>query len=77
MIHKEGVVITDIVDGSAAAKAGLRRGDTILKINDKYIFTSDGLLKALSPFNPGESIKVRYIRDGNEKSAKATLTKRS
>lgn len=74
---QEGVVITDIVDGSAAAKAGLRRGDTILKINDKYIFTSDGLLKALSPFNPGESIKVRYIRDGNEKSAKATLTKRS
>jgi hypothetical protein len=74
---QEGVVITDIVDDSAAAKAGLRRGDTILKINDKYIFTSDGLLKALSPFNPGESIKVRYIRDGNEKSAKATLTKRS
>lgn len=74
---QEGVVITDIVDGSAAAKAGLRRGDTILKINDKYIFTSDGLLKALSPFNPGESIKVRYIRDGNEKSTKATLTKRS
>lgn len=73
---QEGVVITDIVDGSAAAKAGLRRGDTILKINDTYIFTSDGLLKALSPFNPGESIKVRYIRVGKEKSVKATLTKR-
>jgi hypothetical protein len=72
----DGVVIGDIVDGSAAAKAGLRRGDTILKINDKYIFTSDGLLKALSPFNPGESIKVRYIRDGKEKSVKATLSKR-
>lgn len=69
----QGVIISDIVDGSAAAKAGLRRGDTILKINNTYIFTSDGLLDALKPFNPKEKIKVRYIRDGKEKSTKAIL----
>lgn len=69
----QGVIISDIVDGSAAAKAGLRRGDTILKINNTYIFTSGGLLDALKPFNPKEKIKVRYIRDGKEKSTKAIL----
>jgi PDZ domain-containing secreted protein len=73
---EDGVLITDIVEGSAAAKADLRRDDVILKINDKYIFTSDGLLKALRPFNPGETIKVRYIRDGKEKSVKAKLSGR-
>lgn len=72
----DGVIISDIVDGSAAAKSGLRRGDTILKINDKYIFTADGLLKALRPFNPGDKVKVRYIRDGKEKSIKAVLSGR-
>jgi S1-C subfamily serine protease len=35
----DGVVITDMIDGSAAGAAGLRRGDVLLKINDKYIFT--------------------------------------
>jgi hypothetical protein len=73
---EDGVLITDIVEGSAAAKADIRRDDVILKINDKYIFTSDGLLKALRPFNPGETIKVRYIRDGKEKSVKAKLSGR-
>lgn len=73
----DGVLITDIVAGSAAAKAGLRRDDVILKINDKYIFTSDGLLKALRPFNPGDKIKVKYIRDGKEKSVSTTLSGRN
>jgi len=69
----QGVVISDIVDGSAAAKAGLRIGDTILKINKTYIFTSSGLLDALRPFNPNEKVKVSYIRDGKEKCTKAVL----
>jgi hypothetical protein len=73
----DGVVITDVVTGSAAAKAGLRRDDVLLKVNDKYIFTSDGLLKALRPFNPGDKVKVRYIRDGKEKSANAVLSGRN
>lgn len=73
----DGVVITDVVTGSAAAKAGLRIDDVLLKVNDKYIFTSDGLLKALRPFNPGDKIKVKYIRDGKEKSANAVLSGRN
>lgn len=73
----EGVIITDIVNGSAAEAAGLRRGDVVLKINNKYIFTSNGLLDALHPFNPNEKVKVRYIRDGKEKSTSATLKARS
>ncbi|MBK9735371.1 MAG: PDZ domain-containing protein [Saprospiraceae bacterium] len=68
-----GVVITDIVNGSAAEAAGLRRGDVILKINDKYIFTSNGLLNTLNPFNVNEKVKVKYIRDGKEKSTSVTL----
>ncbi len=64
-----GVVVTDIVPGSAAESAGLRRGDTILKINDKYIFTINGLLEALNPFNPDEKVKIKYIREGKENLA--------
>lgn len=78
MIEKtdSGVVVTDIVPGSAAESAGLRRGDTILKINDKYIFTINGLLEALNPFNPDEKVKIKYIREGKEKSGSGKLKAR-
>jgi S1-C subfamily serine protease len=72
----DGVVITDMTDGSAAGAAGLRRGDVLLKINDKYIFTSNGLIDALKPYNPTEAVKVRYIREGKEKSVSVTLKAR-
>ena len=71
-----GVVVTDIVPGSAAESAGLRRGDTILKINDKYIFTINGLLESLNPFNPDEKVKIKYIREGKEKSGSGKLKAR-
>jgi len=71
-----GVVINDMVDGSAAASAGLRRGDIILKISDTYIFTSNGLLEALKPYNPNDKVKVKYIREGKEKSTSAVLKSR-
>ena len=68
-----GVIVTDIVPGSAAESVGLRRGDTILKINDKFIFTSSGLLEAFNPFNPDEKVKIKYIREGKEKSGSTKL----
>lgn len=68
-----GVIVTDIVPGSAAESVGLRRGDTILKINDKFIFTTSGLLEALNPFNPDEKVKIKYIREGKEKSGSTKL----
>lgn len=71
-----GVVITDLVNGSAAEKSRLRRGDTILKINDTYIFTTAGLLEALKPYNPNEKVKIGYLRGGKEKSTKAVLNAR-
>lgn len=73
----DGVEITDIVEGSAAAGAGLRRGDILLKINERYIFTINSLLDALHPFNSGEKIKVKYIRAGKEKSTSAVLKGRN
>lgn len=72
-----GVVITDLVEGSAAAASGLRRGDVLLKVNNTYIFTSNGLIDALHPFNPGDKVKVRYIREGKEKSATTVLKARN
>jgi hypothetical protein len=67
----QGVVLSEIVDKSVAQKSGLKAGDTILKINDTYVFSTDMLLKALSVFDKGDSAKITFLRDGKEKKVKA------
>jgi len=72
----DGVVITEILEGSAAQQAGFRRGDVLLKVNTKYIFTYQGLIKALHPFNPGDKVKITCLRDGKEIKRTTILQKR-
>jgi len=67
----EGVVVSDVVEDSAAQKAGLKDGDTILKINGKYVFNTEMLLDVLSQFDKGDKIKVSYLRNGKEKKTDA------
>ena len=67
----QGVIISNVVDKSVAQKAGLKTGDTIIKINDTYVFNMDMLLKALSKFDKGDTAKVTFLRDGKEKKVKA------
>lgn len=68
-----GVKVTEVMTGSAAEAAGLRRGDVLLKVNNGYIFSSNGLLESLHPYNPGDKVKIKYLREGKEKSATVTL----
>jgi len=67
----EGVVVSDIVPDSVAKKSGLRSGDTILKINDTYVFNTKMLLKVLADFEKGDKVKVTYLRDGKQMTTKA------
>ena len=64
----QGVTIENVVENSVAEKAGLMSGDVILQINNDYTFNVDMLLQALSQFDKGDKCKVKYIRDGKEKT---------
>jgi carboxypeptidase Q len=46
-LEDDGVTISQVVDGSAAAKAGLVAGDRILKIGDVAVTDGDGLRGAI------------------------------
>ncbi len=58
----EGVYITDVDMDSPAMKAGLNRGDVIVKIGDMPVNTVDEYMSALHNCDPGENIKVEYAR---------------
>lgn len=71
-----GAQITDISNESAAEKAGLKKGDVIVKINDKKVIDPASLSEVVTSFKPKEEVTIFYKRAGKESSAKATLGER-
>lgn len=72
----DGVKITNVSDGSAAAKAGLKEGDIITKVGDKKITGTEDLLDAINARKPKEDVTISYKRDGKTTNTKATLGER-
>lgn len=71
----EGIVVVSVVDGTGAFKAGFKKGDVITKVNDENVSSSAYLKYALYKYNPGEKVKVTYIRNGKEKTVQVELSK--
>ena len=71
---KEGVIITDVIATSSAAKAGLQVGDLITQIEDIKIKNSAMLRYQLYKYKIGSTIKVKYIRNQTENTIKVALT---
>ena len=70
-----GVVITDIVEGKAADKAGLKRTDVILAVNGHAISSVDEMRLMVARLAPGESVKLKIVRDGRERTLDVKLDK--
>jgi serine protease Do len=70
----EGDYLIEVVKASPAEKAGLVKGDIITKIDDKKLTGNDAeLAKVISTKKSGDTIKVTYWRDGNEKTVDIAL----
>ncbi|NJD09439.1 MAG: PDZ domain-containing protein [Gemmatimonadetes bacterium] len=66
--------VVSVVDASPAAKAGLKKGDTILRINN--LGASEQLLASLgSSLTPGDTVTFHIRRDGREQDLQLVATK--
>lgn len=63
-----------VVEGSPAAKAGIRGGDIITKVNNINVDQKTSLSGVLSQFDVGQTVELSVIRDGKTIKLKATLT---
>ncbi|HVS52206.1 MAG TPA: Do family serine endopeptidase [Opitutaceae bacterium] len=70
-----GVVISDIIPGSAAEKAGLKRTDVILAVDGHPVTSLDELRLRIAQMAPGSSAKLKVVRDGKERTVSVTLDK--
>jgi serine protease Do len=69
----KGVIVSNVNAGNAADKAGVKRGDIIVAINDDPISDGNSLRNKVAGTEPGSSITLKIIRDGQEKELKVTL----
>jgi serine protease DegQ len=71
-----GVVVLEVVGDGPAAKAGLRPGDVIVRMDDANVDTVEDLFGELRQRRPGSQVRLTFIRDGREQQATVTLADR-
>ena len=69
----EGVRIADLSANSPAAKAGLQKGDIIIKLGQYKVSNLSDYSNALKNFNPGDSVELTYLREGKENKTQIEL----
>ena len=72
-----GVLLSDVRKGGPADLAGIRGGDTIVKIAGTTIANLYDMTYALQDSKPGETVDVIVLREGKEVTLRATLGERS
>jgi serine protease Do len=73
---KNGVIISNVVSGGPAAKAGLQTGDAIVAVNGKEVTDGDQLVSEIAGQKPGSTIKLTYIRNGKKQDVDVTVADR-
>jgi serine protease Do len=72
----QGALVSDVVAGSPAAKAGLKEGDVILALNGKPVTDANNLRIQVSSFAPGTKLGLEVLRNGDTKTLSATTGER-
>jgi S1-C subfamily serine protease len=71
-----GFLVADLEPGGPAAQAGMEPGDLVTSIGDEETPSVEAFLGALRRREPGETVPVQLLRDGDERTVQVTLVDR-
>ena len=71
-----GVRLDDVRANTPAERAGLRMGDIIIAVNETAVSDMRSYSEALKALDPGDEIRVRFLRDGVEMTLQTQVTER-
>jgi Do/DeqQ family serine protease len=68
-----GVLVREVLDGSPAERAGIRRGDVITQIEGRELQDMEALRFRIATYSVGQTVSATVLRDGRERSVSVTL----
>jgi len=63
---KKGVLLSGVRPGGAAEKAGMRKGDVLVRLGKSEVASVEDLMFVLNSSKPGETVPAVVLRDGKE-----------
>ncbi|WP_373817466.1 DegQ family serine endoprotease [Porphyromonas loveana] len=70
---REGALVADFAEVSAAVSAGMQKGDVVTAVDDKQIKSFPQLQEAIGRYRPGDKVKLTVNRKGAIKELTVTL----
>jgi serine protease Do len=70
---KEGVLVSTVTNGSAAAQAGMKAGDVITAVNGRAVQNVGDVTRAVRSAKPGSALDMRVSRDMKEITVKVII----
>jgi Tol biopolymer transport system component len=70
---RKGVLLSGVRAGGAADKAGMKKGDIIVRIGKSEIGSVEDLMFVLNASKPGETVPAVIVRDGKEVKVEVTF----
>lgn len=71
---RKGVVVMGVESGSAAASAGIKKYDVVVGLNSTRVNSTSELKTALYKHKVGDTVKLKYYRNGQLKTTAVKLT---
>ena len=68
-----GVYINEVLKGSAAEKAGLKKNDVIVAIDGQKVMDASSVQAKVNNYHPGDKATITYIRDGKQQEAQVVF----
>jgi serine protease Do len=68
-----GVLVSEIMPGTPAAKAGLKPQDVIVEVDGKKMTSSAQLRREVAAHRPGSKLPMKVLRDGDEEIVSVEL----
>ncbi len=71
--EEKGALVSDVVPGGPAEKAGIKRGDVIIEFNGKVVRDYHELPRMVASVPPGEKVTFKISREGKEETITAVI----
>jgi serine protease Do len=72
----KGVKVIDVDDEGNAAKAGVKEGDIVTRVDDKVVNSADEITKMIRENKERTSVKLQVIRNGKTQNIDVKLPRK-